>query len=153
MNRDAISTNLAYLFFGLFLVAGIALFAAVLTFAPATQDPVVAAPPPKTKGGPAQVQVPANGSPVETGRALFQTKACVSCHVIDGYPGAVGTIGPELTNIASQAQIAGVLPMSPENMQRWLADPPAVKPGTAMPDLGLTDDEVAALTEYLFTLQ
>jgi cytochrome c1 len=38
-------------------------------------------------------------------------------------------------------------------MQRWILDPPSVKPGTAMPKLGLTDDEAGTIVAYLETLR
>ncbi len=34
---------------------------------------------------------------------LFQKGGCVACHVIPGVPGAVGTIGPDLSNIGAVA--------------------------------------------------
>lgn len=77
---------------------------------------------------------------------------CAACHTVAG-TSAQGAVGPELTNFASNPQIAGVLENTPENLHEWLADPPAVKPGTAMPDLGLTDQQIEALTEYLYTLE
>lgn len=36
--------------------------------------------------------------------AAFQKGGCVACHVIPGVPGAVGTIGPDLTGIAALAE-------------------------------------------------
>jgi cytochrome c oxidase subunit 2 len=49
--------------------------------------------------------------------------------------------------------IAGVLDNTPENMQRWLSNPSQVKPGTAMPNLSLTPDEVSKLTALLETFK
>jgi cytochrome c oxidase subunit 2 len=67
----------------------------------------------------------------------------------------VGTLGPELTHVAGQPSIAQgkLTPVDAENLKRWLKDPTAVKPGTLMPKLGLTDDELAALVSYLLTLK
>jgi cytochrome c oxidase subunit 2 len=42
---------------------------------------------------------------------------------------------------------------TPGNLARWLENPPAVKPGSLMPDLGLGDAQVAALVAYLTTLK
>ena len=36
-----------------------------------------------------------------------------------------------------------------EALARWLADPPTVKPGSFMPPLGLTSDEIEDLIEFL----
>jgi cytochrome c oxidase subunit 2 len=85
------------------------------------------------------------------GRELFRTLACAGCHTIRGltagrFPGA-----PDLTNIGSREQIAGVLPMSVENLERWITDPQQVKPGTAMPDLSLDAETARAIAQFLFT--
>ncbi|HEY4659537.1 MAG: cytochrome c oxidase subunit II [Chloroflexi bacterium RIFCSPLOWO2_12_FULL_71_12] len=89
------------------------------------------------------------------GRELFRTLACAGCHTIDGltagkFPGA-----PDLTRVASQESIAGgrLSPVNEENLTRWIKDPPAVKPGTAMPNLGLDDDTVSKLVQFLLTLK
>ena len=41
----------------------------------------------------------------------------------------------------------------PDDLKRWILNPPAVKPGTAMPNLGLTDDEATKIVAYLETLK
>lgn len=85
------------------------------------------------------------------GRELFRTLACAGCHTIQNltagkFPGA-----PDLTNLASRPQIAGVLPMSLENLERWIANPQQEKPGTAMPDLNLDEETVRAISQFLIT--
>jgi cytochrome c oxidase subunit 2 len=47
----------------------------------------------------------------------------------------------------------GYLEYSPENLTRWLANPPEVKPGSYMPDLGLTQEEIDSLIAFLETLE
>lgn len=95
----------------------------------------------------------ANAPETRAGRELVKTLACAGCHTIQGviagrFPGA-----PDLTKVASRPQIAGVIPMNEENLKRWLKNPPAVKPGTAMPNLALDDDTVNKITQYLLTLK
>ncbi len=87
-------------------------------------------------------------------RTILQ-RGCASCHVIPNIPGATGTIGPSLEGIASRPQIAGgaVPNTSPEDLARWIQNPPALKPGTAMPNLGLSAEEAAAVAAYLYTLK
>jgi cytochrome c1 len=41
----------------------------------------------------------------------------------------------------------------PADLERWILDPPAQKPGTQMPKLGLTQPEAAAIVSYLETLR
>lgn len=101
---------------------------------------------------------PAPGAPgapagKEAAVALIQAKGCGGCHKIPGVPGAVGTVGPDLAGIGSRPKIAGVLDNNPENLKRWLLNPPAVKPGTAMPNLGLTEEEAATIAAYLSQLK
>ena len=95
------------------------------------------------------------GSPAAEGAQIIATKPCVGCHTIPGIPGATGNIGPSLAGVASRTRIAGgaVPNNSPDDLKRWIMNPPAIKPGTAMPNLGLTDDEATKIVAYLETLK
>lgn len=100
-----------------------------------------------------------NDESVNEGRELFlnetfaQGQSCISCHAIKGTE-AAGVIGPNLTHLASRDRFAGgMLEMNEENLKEWLEDPPAIKPGSLMPDLGLTDDQIDDLTAYLLSLE
>ena len=74
---------------------------------------------------------------------------CSSCHTIRGLP-AGGILGPDLSHFGSRRTIAaGVLPNNPTDLARWLNDSQAVKPGSKMPTLRLTANEVDTLTTYL----
>ena len=86
------------------------------------------------------------------GKILFLSKGCVACHVIQGIPGG-GAVGPNLSKKGADPLIAGVLETNKENMMKWLANPQAINPGTAMPNLGLTPDETSKLSDYLLTLK
>lgn len=78
--------------------------------------------------------------------------SCILCHTIRGVSG--GTIGPNLTHIGSRTRIAGgILPATDAGLRRWLSDPPAEKPGSLMPKIELTDQEIAALVAYLRALR
>lgn len=82
------------------------------------------------------------------GREVFQASACVACHTVRGV--AFGVVGPDLTHIGGRRTLAaGLLRNTPKEMARWLADPPAVKPGSRMPKLPLTQEQIAALVAYL----
>jgi cytochrome c oxidase subunit 2 len=79
---------------------------------------------------------------------------CVTCHVIEGVPTAVGQVGPNLTHLMSRSFIAGgILANTPENLSRWLQDPQGVKPGNVMRIPALDDQTVANLVAYLSTLK
>lgn len=107
---------------------------------------------------PAATAVAPAGSAEARGYALFKAKGCVGCHAIAGYPEAKGQIGPNLTHVAGrQTIVAGWLHNTPENLQRWLRDPNAVKPdnimGTAIKAGTLKPDEIEALSAYLQSLK
>lgn len=88
----------------------------------------------------------------DAGRDAIVVHGCGSCHRIPGVPNARSLVGPPLDSWSGRSFIAGTLPNSQENLQRWLTDPQAVRPGSAMPTIDLTEQEVADITAYLFTL-
>jgi cytochrome c oxidase subunit 2 len=95
---------------------------------------------------------PPDGSPAAAGRDVYRMGACVGCHTVRGV--SAGLIGPDLTHFGSRKTIAGgILPNTPENLARWLKNAPAVKPASLMPELALSDSEVAALVAYLQSLR
>lgn len=86
------------------------------------------------------------------GRQALQQYLCVTCHAIPGVPGAWNHVGPALDRMGDQSYIAGVLPNTPGNMERWLRSPGTVKPGTAMPDLGISEQDARDIAAFLRTL-
>lgn len=80
------------------------------------------------------------------------SNSCIACHAIEGVSG--GVLGPNLTHLASRATIAaGILPNTAEGLARWLRDSPREKPGSLMPKIALTDEEIVALVAYLQSLR
>ncbi|MEE8134536.1 MAG: cytochrome c oxidase subunit II [Gemmatimonadales bacterium] len=78
--------------------------------------------------------------------------SCLACHVVEGV--TFGVLGPNLTHVGSRTTIAGgVLPMTADGLAEWLRDPLRVKPGSLMPDIDLTEEEISALVAYLSTLR
>jgi cytochrome c oxidase subunit 2 len=123
---------------------------------PNTGVPATPAPPPPTTAAPAKPVAPAaDPATIDAGKALVAQKGCGACHTIPGVPGANGTIGPNLAGVASRTSIAGgaVPNNSPDDLKRWIMNPAALKPGTAMPNLGLTDDEATKIVAFLETLK
>ncbi len=92
------------------------------------------------------------GGDAPTGKKLIYSFACGSCHIIPGVADAAGTVGPPLQGFASRIYIAGSLVNTPENLSRWIKHPPQIKSGTAMPDLGVSDEQVRHIAAYLYTL-
>jgi cytochrome c len=94
-----------------------------------------------------------DGGNAQRGHDLIRSYGCGSCHSIPGVRGANAYVGPNLDGIASRSYIAGVLPNDPENMVRWLKNPPAVDSKTAMPYLGISDRDARDIAEYLYKLK
>jgi cytochrome c oxidase subunit 2 len=93
------------------------------------------------------------GSQQQTGEHVFMTSQCESCHRIAGTP-AQGTIGPDLTHVASRTTLASdTIPNDPKDLAAWIRNPQATKPGDRMPDLGLPNAKIAALVSYLESLR
>ena len=97
-----------------------------------------------------------NDPATKKGKDLFLSLACAGCHTIQG-TSAVGKVGPDLSHLASQqtpvAGVAALTPVNEENLKKWINDPPANKPGTLMPKLGLDADTVDAIVKFLLTLK
>ena len=90
---------------------------------------------------------------VRAGYNYVTTAQCAACHNIGGTP-ASGTIGPDLTHLASRRSIAaGTMPMSEGNLYGWVEDPQSIKPGNHMPTIGLEPDQLHAVVTYLETLK
>jgi cytochrome c oxidase subunit 2 len=94
------------------------------------------------------------GDPSSThGRDVFLSHACIMCHRISGTD-AAATNGPDLTHVASRAHLAaGALPNTRPAMQAWIADPQGNKPGTPMPRVAMSSEELNDLAAYLETLK
>jgi mono/diheme cytochrome c family protein len=89
---------------------------------------------------------------VEVGRAKIEAYGCASCHTIPGIPGADALVGPPLTGWSDREFISGQLPNEPDNLVAWLMDPPAIDENTAMPNLGIDEQDARDIAAYLYTL-
>jgi cytochrome c2 len=78
---------------------------------------------------------------------------CAACHDIPGVRGSRGQIGPPLRQIAGRVYVGGVLTNTPDNLVRWIVNPRAVNPKTAMPVTGITEPEARHVAAYLLTLR
>ncbi|MFG3688357.1 c-type cytochrome [Micromonospora sp. NPDC047740] len=88
----------------------------------------------------------------DRGAQLIAQYGCGSCHTIPGIDQAGGLVGPPLTRFGARSYIAGELPNNADNLQRWITDPQAVEPGTAMPKLGVSAIDAQDIAAYLNTL-
>lgn len=109
----------------------------------------------------ADAQTVQSDAQVSQGRELFASKGCTNCHTIDGFRSGfrVGSPDfPNLTNFGLRGTLAaGIRENTQENLEAWLRDPQAIKPGNYMPQLWRTDDEnadeeIAAVAAFLLSL-
>jgi cytochrome c oxidase subunit II len=92
-------------------------------------------------------------SQITEGQRVFQSTACINCHAVSGTV-ATGQFGPDLTHLMSRDTIgAGIVPNTVENLRAWIQNPASLKPGSRMPSMGLTDEQLDAVTAYLATLR
>lgn len=92
-------------------------------------------------------------SAVMMGQQLVTSGTCAGCHIIQGTSAQFSRIGPDLTHFARRSTLAGgILENNAENLAAWIDNPPAIKPGSRMPDLGLSEQEIAYIVAYLQTL-
>ena len=104
----------------------------------------------------------------ETGRQIFLTgegqgsgTACLTCHTIEGVPGAAGILGPDLTHIGTDAANRQPGVSAREYLKQSIEEPEVfvaegverAVPGLMLADLtaGLTGDDVEALVEFLLS--
>lgn len=87
------------------------------------------------------------------GRHVFESTSCVNCHGVGGTNGT-GHFGPDLTHLMSRRTIAaGAALNTHEELRLWIQNPDAIKPGSLMPAMKLSDADLDALVRYLETLQ
>jgi cytochrome c len=90
---------------------------------------------------------------VRAGAESLLRYGCDQCHTIPGIRGADGLVGPPLTAYARRSYVAGRVPNDPDHLIRFIMDPQSIKPGSAMPVVGLTSQEARDIAAYLYTLR
>jgi cytochrome c2 len=95
----------------------------------------------------------ATGGDPNRGKEAIDKYGCNACHIIPGVPGPKGMVGPTLEHFAERAYIGGKFANNPETLIKWLQNPPAFNPNTAMPNLGITEPDSRDIAAYLYTLK
>jgi cytochrome c2 len=88
------------------------------------------------------------------GRELIAQYGCNVCHLVPGVEGPRGRLGPSLQGVASRPSISeGTVPNTPENLVRFIQNPAALNPQSAMPPLSLPLADAQDIAAYLGTLR
>jgi cytochrome c oxidase subunit 2 len=91
-------------------------------------------------------------SQAQAGEERFKAR-CGACHTVRG-SGVGGRVGPDLTHLMSRRTLAAAtLPNTPDTLARWITHAQDMKPRGLMPNISLGEDEHAAITAYLQTLE
>jgi cytochrome c oxidase subunit 2 len=95
-----------------------------------------------------------SGGAALAGERLFTTDQCASCHTIRGTAASYGTVGPDLTHLATRSSLAAAtIANTPAELEQWIVNPQSIKPGDRMPDLGLSRADAAQIVAYLDSLK
>ncbi|MEJ7732950.1 MAG: c-type cytochrome, partial [Polyangiaceae bacterium] len=97
-----------------------------------------------------------DGADLARGRKLLEDKGCGSCHAFTGVPALAGGTAPRL----GERELRSAVALAPDlrfardrfraaELWRWMADPKAVKPDTAMPLTPSTPEELKHMTAYI----
>lgn len=91
----------------------------------------------------------------DPGRGIVALRqyGCATCHRIPGVVGADTPVGPPLAHLARRSFIAGAVANDAPDLIRWLRAPQKLHPGSAMPDLGVTERDARDMAAYLYTLE
>jgi cytochrome c1 len=92
---------------------------------------------------------PAPGGGMQLARLALAQYACVACHRIPGMVGPETDVGPPLAGLWQREVLPAGLAANPENLARWIRHPGQLKPGTAMPDMGVSETHARLMAEYL----
>lgn len=102
---------------------------------------------------PATATATATAADAERGRRLAERYHCGACHVIPDVPAARGRTAVSLAGFGRRSYIAGRLPNEPRLLERWLIEPAALVPGTAMPAMGVSAVDARDMAAYLRSLR
>ena len=93
------------------------------------------------------------GAHPERGPSLIRKHGCSACHTLPGSSTATRSVGPGLENVKDQMYVAGTLLNTPQNLMLWIQHPEQIRPNTAMPNLGVGEDEARDIVAYLYGQQ
>lgn len=102
---------------------------------------------------PVEVSQEVPGGDPGRGEVAIRSYGCGACHSVPGVDGADGMVAAPLDAYAERDYIAGARRNTPDDLILWIQNPQAIEPGTAMPDLGVTEADARDIAAYLYTLR
>jgi cytochrome c2 len=91
-----------------------------------------------------------NGDPSH-GPDLIRRYGCGGCHSVSAVPGADGKVAASLDELRKRVFIGGgVIRNTPESLVRWIVNPRALSPKTAMPQTGIDEKEARDVAAFLY---
>ena len=84
------------------------------------------------------------------GKAVIERVECAACHEIPGVDWPRGRLGPSLIGFDDVGLIAGSLPNRPGVLADFVRNAPAVKPGSTMPAMPISESESRDVAAYLY---
>ena len=96
-----------------------------------------------------QVKKEVPGGDEAAGRQAIIAHGCTACHVIPSVAESA-YVGPPLNNYAQRHYVAGNRPNTVENLVHWIRFPQEVEPGTAMPNLNVSETDARNIAAYLY---
>jgi cytochrome c2 len=88
----------------------------------------------------------------ERGKLALSQYACQACHIIPGVTGSRVYVGRPLDDLAKRRFIAGTLANDQANLMRWIRDPQSIQAHTAMPSMGVSEQDALDMSAYLLSL-
>ena len=99
---------------------------------------------------PVQTRYEPSDAAKSRGLAAIERAGCGSCHEIPGLDWPKGRLGPSLKGFDDVGLIAGELPNEPEVLAAFIRNAPAIKPGSTMPPMPVTETEAQDIASYLY---
>lgn len=93
------------------------------------------------------------GGDPSSGKDKIRHYGCTACHTIPGIEGAIAQVGPPLEHWSKRVYIAGEVPNTSDNLRKWIQHPTSIEPKTAMPEMGVTDQDSRDISAYLYSLE
>ncbi|MEA2936472.1 MAG: hypothetical protein QOD74_3118 [Variibacter sp.] len=92
------------------------------------------------------------GNP-DRARDVIGKYGCAGCHQISGIRSPGGRAAPPLNDVGARMYVGGVLTNTGDNLVRWIVNPKAFSPRTAMPVTGISEEEARHVATYLYALR